>query len=367
MHLFLTAILISIFSASPLLLLAKPVSKPAQGEKFRLIHADKLFLSKVNDENIMELNGNVHFYYGKTEFRSVRAYIFDTQKIARLQGNVFVQNDTLSATADSISYYRIPNILNLGGKVVITERKRDGTFNQFRSDYGVYDKKNDTITTWSQVQAYSLTEKVRATCGSAFWDRKNGFGYLMQKPELWSEGTDTLYVKSEKMEYFDLDRKVVATFDVLTTTGDYNTASDFLLYFLKEDKAVFLGEPRFSSDFSDAQAVEFYLYFKERKLTRAELKDSCLVYFAETKQQPKTNWVKAAFISMNFAGENLSDFSAEKEVTYFYQQEKQEKKDYFANSAIGENLSATFEEDGKLKQMKMRNNIKGTYRFEKTP
>ena len=58
-------------------------AKPAQPEKFRLIHADKLFMSKTYDEQALELSGKVHFFYGSTEFKSDRALILDAKKIAR--------------------------------------------------------------------------------------------------------------------------------------------------------------------------------------------------------------------------------------------------------------------------------------------
>ncbi|TFG90768.1 MAG: hypothetical protein E4H16_01170, partial [Candidatus Atribacteria bacterium] len=110
------------------------------GDDFKLIHSDKLFLNKVDNENILELNGKVHFFYGKTEFHSNKAIIFDTQKIARLIGNVSVKNDTLNAVADSIAYYRLTEVMNMGGSVIITEQKTDGVFHQMTADNGTYDK-----------------------------------------------------------------------------------------------------------------------------------------------------------------------------------------------------------------------------------
>lgn len=344
---------------------AKPVQ--SQGEKFKLVHSDKLFLSTVNEESVMELYGNVNFFYGKMEFNSNKAIIFDTQKIVRLIGNVRVKNDTIKITADSISYYRIANKLNMGGHVIITEQKTGGTFNRFTSDYGTYDKVNDVVTTTGRVTGYSYSEKAKAKCNYAFWDRKNGYGYLLEKPQLWTEDKDTLYVSSEKMEFFDEDHKIISTFNVLAESKDYKANSDFLMYFLKEDKAVFVGEPKFTSDFADANAEEFYLYFDKRKLVKAELKDSCVVYFAEERNLPKTNWVKAAFISMNINDGNLKDFTAEDEVTYYYQQEKKENKDFFINSASGIYLAASFKPDGKLDRMKMKNSVKGIYRFDNSP
>lgn len=333
-------------------------------QNFRLINADKLFLTKVNNENILELFGRVHFFYGETEFRGNRALLFDQRKITSLIGNVRVQNDTIDVFADSVAYYRTIDKLHLGGNVIITEKEPEGLFNQFAADFGTYDKANDVITATGNVKAQSNKEKARARCDDAYWDRKNGYGHLLGKPELWSEDKDTLYIRSERMEFFDKDRKVIATFDVLAQSGDFDATSDFLLYFLKEEKAIFQGEPKFTSAFSDAVAEEFYLYFKDRKLVSAELKDSCLIYFAEEKGKLKTNWVRARFVRMNLNDDYLNDFTAEEDVLYFYEQQKEDKNDFFSNSASGKFLSAKFKEDGKLESMYMKEGIKGTYRFE---
>lgn len=336
-------------------------------DKFRLIHSDKLFLTTVNQENILELFGNVHFFYGKTEFFSNRALIFDTQKIARLMGTVRVSNDTLRVTADSIAYYRLPNKLDLIGNVVITEEKDKGSvFNRFTCDSGTYDRMNDIVIAAGKVSAFSQSEKVRARCNYAFWDRKKGYGYLTDKPQLWSEAKDTLHIRSEKMEFFDADHRIIATFNVNAQSRDYQTTSDFLLYYLKEDKAIFQGQPRFTSSFADATAEEFYLYFNDRKLYKAELKDTCLVYFAEEQYKPKTNWVKASYVTLNLEDDAIRDFEAENKVTYFFEQQKKDKQDFLSNNAEGEFLTATFKSDGKLNTIRMKTAIKGIYRFENT-
>jgi lipopolysaccharide export system protein LptA len=362
-----SAVCLALLLLLPLFSFAAKAKTSAANEKFRLIHSDKLFLTTVNEENLLELFGNVHFFYGKTEFYSNRATIFDQQKIARLIGTVRVSNDTINVTADSISYYRLADKLNMGGHIIITEKESKGLFNRFTCDFGTYDKANDIITATQNVSGFSQSEKARAKSNYAYWDRKNGYGYLMEKPELWSEDRDTLYIRSEKMEFFDADHKVIATFDVLAQSREYKATSDFLLYFMKEDKAIFQGEPAFDSDFAKATAKEFYLYFKARKLFKAELKDSCLVYFANEKNQPKTNWVRAKYILMNLDNDYLQDFQAEENITYFYLQEQEVDKDFFSNDASGQFLSATFLEDGKLDTMRMKNNVRGIYRFETIP
>lgn len=336
--------------------------KPAE-EKFRLIHADKLFLSKVQDEQILDLDGNVHFFYGSTEFKSDRALIFDVKKIARLSGKVIVSNDSLSLRADTLAYYRIPELLNCGGRVLATFKNKSGDYRWMNGDFGSYDRKKDQLTVWRNVVAYDKAENATVHCGYAHWDRKAGYVFLIEAPRLQAGTTDSLFVSSDKMEFFDAERKLIATFNVKVNSRDYTAESDFLIYFVKEDKAVFTGQPSFSSAYADARAREFHLYLKERKLQRAELIDSCQVVFSEAKDTEKKNTVDSDNIMMRFENDELREFNAEGKVSYFYQQDPTEKKDFFINAATGTYLRAWFNEDSKLTNMQMETDIKGKYVF----
>ncbi len=336
--------------------------KPAD-DKFRLIHADKLFLSKVQDEQILDLDGNVHFFYGTTEFKSDRALIFDVKKIARLSGKVVVSNDSLSLSADTLAYYRIPELLNCGGRVVATYKNKSGDYRWMTGDYANYDRKQDQLTVWSKVVAYDKGENATVHCGYAHWDRKAGYAFMIEEPRLQAGTTDSLFVSADKMEFFDSERKLIATFNVKVDSRDYNAESDFLIYFLKDDKAVFTGQPGFVSEYANATAREFHLYMKERKLQRAELIDSCRVLFSEEKGTDKKNTVNADLISMRFDKDELREFNAEGKVDYYYRQDPTEKKDFFINSATGTYLRAWFNEESKLQNMQMETDIKGRYVF----
>ncbi|HNT52040.1 MAG TPA: OstA-like protein [Candidatus Syntrophosphaera sp.] len=353
----------NIWIGSLLLLLTLPLAAQKQNEQLRVVHSDRLALSKANNEQVMELSGKVHFWYGQTEFKSDRALIFDTQKIARLDGNVRVNNDSLALTADSLAYYRIPDELNAGGRVFINERKTGGGFSWLRSEYAIYRKGENNITAWRNVSAYDSDENASASCGYAFWDRRNGYAYMVEDPVLRTARQDTLEVRADKIEFFDAESKIVATFNVLAQTPDYSASSDFLLYFLEEDKAVFTGQPLFRSELADASARGFYLLLKDRKLTRAELVDSCRVEFAEQRGAIKTNWVQASFITLDFEQDALRGFHAEQAVDYFYSQEEDSERDYLVNHARGGILDALFGLDNKLEQMIMREGINGVYRF----
>lgn len=321
-------------------------------------------MSKLDSGQILELNGNVHFYYGDTQFKSDRALILDGPKIARLSGRVAVSNDSLNLVADSLAYYRIPQILNLGGRVRITQTTAEGNTRWYQGDYGIYDQANDTFTTWSNVRAYDQQENAQSSCGYAFWDRRAGYSYLIESPVVSAGTTDILTVKADKMEFFEQERKLIATFNVDVRSGEYHATSDFLIYFSEEEKAVFIGEPRFDNPIANAEAKEFQIWFKDRKPTQAVLMDSCYVRFSSKEDLPRTNWVKAQNVILNFTGDEIRDFTAENEVSYYFVQDQEGNKDYFINTATGEYLEAKFSEDNELQIMNMRGGIKGSYKFK---
>jgi lipopolysaccharide export system protein LptA len=333
-------------------------------ERFRLIHADKLFMSNQESGQILQLNGNVHFFYGDTEFKSDRALILDTQKIARLSGRVVVENDTLHLVADSLAYYRIPQLLNLGGRVRLTQSTKDGFSRWMQGDHGIYDQGKDTFAAFGRVKAYDQKENGFAECGYGFWDRPKGYAYLIEEPRVSAGTTDTLYISADKMEYYDAERKLIATFNVRTESRDYQATSDFLIYFADQEKAVFIGEPRFENAFATAEAQEFQLFFEEQELRRVVLVDSCLVNFAQEEDAEKQNWVRARNIVLNFAEGKIEDFEADAEVSYYFLQQETDKQDFFINAAIGERLRAKFDLDNKLRLMDMGGSIKGRYIFK---
>ena len=358
---------ISIGSLLLLLILciwAKPASKQ---ESFKLIHSDKLFLNRMHNEQVLELSGKVHFFYGDTEFKSDRAYLFDTSKVARLDGNVRVSNDSLAIVADSVAYYRYSEELNLGGKVRITEQRKDGSFRWFESDYGVYRRDLDQLTVWKDVRAWDKDEDALASCGYAFWDRKAGYAYMIEEPQIRSNAPDSLFIRADKIEYHHEDRKIIATFNAFVSSVDYQVKSDFLIYLLNEEKVVFTGKPSFSSDYAIATAEEFYLYLDERKLQRAELQDRCRVFFSQERGGEKENVVEAGFVSLAFQDDGIESFSASNKVSYSFHRPEGEKEDEFFNVAKGEFLEAKFTSDNKLELMRMSQGIRGSYKFYNKP
>jgi len=332
---------------------------------YKLINADKLIVSKVNGEYVTNLIGNVHFFYGDTEFYSDKADLFDLQKIARMNGNVKVYDDTLSLFADKVDYFRETEKLFLEGNVFTRETHSDSTIRTFAAERVEYFRNEREFYAFQNVESFDEREDLYGECGKLIYRMNDGYGYMMQEPMLRKSGEDSLQVSAQKIEYFKDYEKIIATFDVDSFSSDFHITSDFLLYFSQEEKAIYLGEPEFSSDFGDASAIEFQLFFRENKMEKAILIDSCRVDFITEEKGEKQSWVTADLLEIHFDEGKINFCDAKGNVDSYYFQAKTEKHDLAVNNAQGAHLIITINDENRIETIDLRQNAQGMYKFQK--
>ncbi|MCD6176314.1 MAG: LPS export ABC transporter periplasmic protein LptC [Candidatus Cloacimonetes bacterium] len=331
---------------------------------YKLINADKLIINKIEDEYVTNLFGNVHFFYGETEFFSDKADIFELQKIARMQGNVRVYEDTLSLFADNVDYFRNSERLFLRGNVLATETHSDSTIRTFEAEEVEYFRNSREFFAKENVITYDERESIHGNCGELKYYLNDGYGYLIKKPLLSITGKDTLSILAEKIEYFKDYKKVAATFNVKTFSKDFLMVSDFLLYFADEEKAVYLGEPKFTSDLADATAIEFRIFFEEQKIKKAILQDSCYVQFSEVENQPKKSWAIGDLMEFNFNYGKIVFCEAKGNVSSYFLQEPTKNRNFSANNTKGEHLILKIDDQNRIKKISVNNKVAGIYKFE---
>jgi lipopolysaccharide export system protein LptA len=330
---------------------------------YKLIHADKLIMRTVQDEHISDLVGNVHFFYGETEFFSDFATVYEKQEIANLQGNVHVHEDTLHLYADKAEYYKQADQLFLTGSVLAEEIHADSTRRTFRSNRAEYMRDVREFHAIDSVFAWDERENMTGTCGYLTYNIDQGYGYLMRNPELSISDADTLTISAQKIEYFDASRKIVATFDVDVQSTDNRVTSDFLIYFDTEEKAIFKGQPRFYSEFGDGLAQEFHIFFHNQEIHQAVFIDSCRVDFRSQDDSAKRNWIVANRMRFEFEDGVIRRGYAEGSVETLVLQEQTDKKDYSANRSEGEELHIQFNDKQDISQISLKTRITGKYRF----
>ncbi len=340
------------------------VCEESELRPYKLINADQLIVEKINNEYITYLMGNVHFFYGETECFTDSAEVFEKQKITRMYGNVRVYDDTLSLVADNAEYFRLLEEFHLSGDVLFKETHADSSYRTFRGELIDYYRNTREVKAYRNVKAYDSKEALDGRCGRLEYNIDEGYGYLMEKPTIMTMKNDSLSLSAEKFEYYDDFKKIVANFNVKTTSKDFDIYSNFLIYFSEEQKATYLGDPRLVTPFAEASAREFRIFFtEENKLDKAVLEDSCKVYFTQIEGEEKFNWVESDLMNFYFADGKIDRCVAETNVTSYYQQEKTDKEDFYANRVTGNKMILTLDRN-KINELSMDGDVSGVIRFE---
>ncbi|MCK4956263.1 MAG: hypothetical protein KAS49_01415, partial [Candidatus Cloacimonetes bacterium] len=283
-----------------------------ESRSYRLINADVGTATEIDGERVMTLIGNVHFFYGETEFFSNTAELYDTKKITKLSGDVRIIEDSLSLCADNVTYLRLSEKLHFSGDVLIREDHADSTFRTFAADSVNYYRQIGELEAHNNVTVFDERESINGNCGFLKYDINDGYGYLLKRPEMCMQ--DSIKISAEKIEYFKEFSKIAANFDVITESPDFKITSDFLLYFDIEQKAIFLGQPKFISEYADAVADEIRIHFEEQKIQKAELENNCKVEFSDEPNEKRESWISSGQMQFYFSDGTIKVCDAMEEV-----------------------------------------------------
>ena len=335
----------------------------SEPSKYRIINSDKLVAEKMSDEYISHLTGHVHFFYNDIEFHADEADIFDKRKFVKLIGNVHVNKDTLSMTAQFASYDKNADFLFLKNNVRFIVNHSDSTQSRFYADKIEYKRDKGLITATDSVRAFDEKNNFKAKSELLVYDQKKGFGYLIRKPELYISGADSITIRAEKIEYFHDSGKIVGLFDVRTFNKDYRTKSNYLIYYKEEEKAVFSGDPKFYSKTGNAVSTQFNLFFANNKLSKATLIDSSKIKFSSEKNGEKDNWITGDDVDIFFSNGKINQFIAKKNVESFIISNKNNKEKYLENHTKSDNLFVNFDKNNKIENIIVDKRVSGKYFF----
>lgn len=351
----------------PILLFTIFLSLSAKEElrDYKLINADSLIIYKIDEFHHTKLIGNVHFFYGTTEFYCNNADIDEKDKISKMIGNVKVYEDTLSIFADEAEYYRNRETIYLRKNVKMVQLLPDSTKNKFYADYITY-KRNDSLAiAENNVKAVSEKQNISGECGYLKYYLNKHYGFMNKKPHIIRKEKDKLFeIYAQKIEYFDDYKKIVASYDVRTSFDNYNIDGNFLLYYSEDEKATVIGNPKYYSDIATAYSRQFDFHLKENKIQTVDLTDSCKVYYKiKDSDSLQDNYIFAKKIHFKFNDEKLQRVTAIEDITTYYNQKKSEKSDFVKNWVNGDSLTIKMEDDN-VKYLKLINAKEGKYYFE---
>lgn len=332
---------------------------------YRLINADSLIISKMDEFYHTKLIGNVHFFYGTTEFYCNTADIDEKDKISKMVGNVKVYEDTLSIFASEAEYYRNRETIYLRKNVEMLQILPDSTQNKFYADFITYYRNDSLVVAEKNVKAISEKQNITGKCGYLKYYLNEHYGFMNKKPHIIRKEKDKLFeISAQKIEYFDDYKKIVASYDVNTSFEKYRIEGNFLLYYSETEKATVIGNPKYYSDTATAYSEQFDFHLKENKIQTVSLTDSCKVYYKINESDSlQDNYITAKKIHFTFDDEKLRRVTAIADITTYYNQKDSKKSDFVKNWVDGDSLTIEMENDN-VKFLKLINAKKGKYYFE---
>ena len=336
-------------------------SEPVQ---YRLVSTDQLNMNRVNDEYVTNMRGNVHFFYADIEFKADMADIYEKQEYVVLKGNVLVIQDSLSISCESAQYYHQNLYLRVQTNVVITELHHEGTFRKVTSNQGTQYRDRGEIILQGNVFAHDTRESLFASSEYAAFSQQTGYGYMIQSPKVWRTGADSLALAAEKIEFYEENSKMVASFDVITQNKEIEVRSDFLIYYGDEAKMVYIGDPRFYSHNGDGKADLITVFLENNDINEIHMEGNCFIEFSSNNSTEKHNWLSSDYMTLFYNENKPQEFIATENVKSFFVQEQNQNRDVQDNHVLGEEMNILFDDDSNISQLRINAKVKGKYRFK---
>lgn len=335
-------------------------------KSYKIINSDSVVLNKNKEKYILNMSGNVHFFYGQIEFFCDKGTIVELTETAKLFNNVVVKRDTLTIKSDYAYYNNIDEIVEFTGNVVAYEYDSNNIIKrEFQADTLIYNRKIEEIIASKSVLAQEYTENITATAGYLEYRRNDGYGFMKINP-LIENKKDSLTIRAERMEYFADFNKIVATYNTHTRLSEADIYSNFLIYYTEDGKAVFTGDPKIETDFGIGRAETFNLYFVENKLSQVEFINDCRLDFSFEEKEDFTNWLTAERIDIFFKDKEPESMLAETKVLYqiITEDEKEKTKEYSKNDSGSRKLEIVFTDNNKIEEIRQFEDIQGSYVFK---
>ena len=196
---------------------AQPVADPPE-ERPRLVHADSLVGSRVNNQDVRELRGNVQIVQGDAFIQCDKARWWESDDKIILRGNVDIYDGKRTLTADRVDYDGLLKTETASGRVSLRSGERLITAKRL-----VYSQEQEFASAFEDVVLKDFVEQAVLNGTEAEYDKEADYGKIFGFPRLVrtdSLSNERLIVDGLTMEVWGADERVVITDSVEIEKGD---------------------------------------------------------------------------------------------------------------------------------------------------
>ena len=363
-------------------------------------HADSLVGLELNGENVKQLIGNVRITHGKTIVTCERAIQFPQSNKVSLQGNVIINDDSMSLHTNSGMYYANEKIAEAFERVTVIEGKstllaKYGKYyagerkGYFRNEVSIED--SATRLTSNELTYYRDSEKTVAIGNVAILNRANditvfGGNFENNKRTHYSimtvnpramqldsagEGVfDTLLIWGDTLQsYQDSSEKVVASGNVSMRRKAFLGESGIAIFHTKRDSIEMKRSPVVWYEQSPMETTQvtgdsIFVKLEKRKLRRMDVRGNALaVSQADSVRRARYNQVSGQTLSMLYSENEIERIDIDKTVTMLYYMYDGTDPNGL-NKSTGDHGTISFAEK-KIDKVKVVGGVEGQYYPEK--
>lgn len=378
-------ILVSLLAALPL----RPgtsLSAEVPSEGFD-VTADRLEGSRVGDEEVVTLLGNVKIVHGTTTAFADTGFYEKAREKIRLAGNVRVMEQGVEVRGSQGEYFRAERRLVLPRGVEVLEsggtlKAERGVYDiagdsvtvegnvvyaegmkSFRSDRAVYLRAVNLIVAWGNVVMIDADYGASVTAGRVTYRRDTRFGQAREKPVLEilaRENREAITVTADSMDIYADQKRAVAIGDVHILRGKAGGQCGRAVFLDLEDKSVLYDSPTLVQEASSLSGDSITIYSKDEKISRVLVTGSAkCIYLPEKGERSE---LAGRDITLNFENDELAEMVVTGGAAGVFTPAAGDTTG-FRNDVRGASMVLGFE-DGEVKTATVSGGVRGLYRME---
>jgi len=351
------------------------------------VTADQLQGSRVGEEEVVVLRGNVKIIHGTTTALADTGFYEKAQEKVRLVGNVRVMEQGIEVRGSQGEYFRTERkvVLPQGVEVVESGGKLTadtGTYDiagdsvtvagdvtyaegmkSLKSDHAVYRRAANLLDAWGNVVLTDADYGATVTAGRVTYDRAAKFGQARQQPVLSvlaRENREAITVTADSMDLYAADRRAVALGDVHIVRGKATGQCGRAVFFDLEDRSVLYDSPTLIEEASSLSGDSITIYSKDEKISKVLVAGGAKCAYRPEKGEKSE--ITGSDISLSFANDELAEMAVSGGAYGIFTPAAGDTS-YSRNEVRGSSMVLGFDR-GEVKTATVNGGVHGLYRME---
>jgi len=307
--------------------------------------------------------------------------------IRHLDGNVWIQQDTLSVTCEHARFDEATGILYAEENVHFVEPSREMWADQatyyeadgralaeghvqivqdsiiVHCDRAHYNELREEALLYGNVSLFSMADRVMITGDHGKYNRSQEYGMMTEQPVLVRhfEGSDSLIIKGRIIEYFFVNKYAVVTDSVQVIRSEFHAWGQKLFYWDETKLAKLIGTPLLKHKYDLLAADTVDAYFGEDELERVILTGQAMATSpVDTVLLQPNNRMTGHTMEFTFADDNIDSIYVNGNATSIYYIREEEGQGNGANMVSGD-LIDMWMHDGQVSWIYVEGGTEGTY------